>query len=89
VRIDPGTRELSGQGTWLAAAGRPWRVTLGERFEVQRFIVDGAPGPAATAPVEGLRAWRLPAAPANVASRSPGAAGSNALDATLDHRARC
>ena len=87
VRIDPGTRELSGQGTWLAAAGRPWRVTLGERFEVQRFIVDGAPGPAATAPVEGLRAWRLPAAPRERRIEIAWRGRLDALDATLDHRA--
>ena len=63
LRIEPGTRELTGRGTWQVAAGRPWRVTLGDRFDAHRFLVDGEPGPAASAPAKGLRAWQLPAAP--------------------------
>jgi hypothetical protein len=81
------TRELTGRGTWVVAAGRPWRVTLGERFDVQRFLVDGRPGPAATAPAEGLRAWRLPAAPRERRIEISWRGRLEALDATLDHRA--
>ena len=33
-------------------------MTLDERFDVQRFLVDGDPGPAATAPSEGLPVWQ-------------------------------
>jgi aminopeptidase N len=87
VRFDPATRELTGRGTWLVAAGRPWRVTLGERFEVQRFLVDGGPGPAASAPAEGLRAWRLPAAPRQRRVEITWRGRLEALDTSLDHRA--
>ncbi len=86
VRIDPGTRDLTGSGTWVVAAGRSWRVTLGERFAVQRFLVDGKPGPAATAAAEGLRAWRLPAAPRERRIEIDWHGRLEALDATLDHR---
>jgi aminopeptidase N len=87
VRIDPGTREFTGRGTWLVALGRPWRVTLDERFEVHRFVVDGDPGPAAAALVEGLQGWRLPAAPRERRIEIAWRGRLDALDATLDHRA--
>jgi hypothetical protein len=87
VRIDPVTRELAGRGTWMVAADRPWRVTLDERFDVQRFLVDGRPGPAATASAEGLRAWRLPGAPRERRIEIDWRGRLEALDATLDHRA--
>ena len=87
VRIDPGTRELAGRGTWVVAAGRPWRVTLDERFDVQRFLVDGTPGPVAPTPVDGLRAWRLAAATRARRIEIEWRGRLEALDATLDHRA--
>jgi hypothetical protein len=87
VRIEPGTRELIGRGTWQVAAGRPWRVTLGDRFDVQRFLVDGDPGPAATAPAKGLQAWQLPAAPRQRRIEIAWRGSLEALDAALDHRA--
>jgi len=87
VRIDPDTRELTGRGTWVVAAGRPWRVTLDERFDVPRFLVDGKPGPAAPIPVDGLRAWRLPAATRARRIEIEWRGQLEALDATLDHRA--
>jgi hypothetical protein len=87
ARIEPGTREFIGRGTWQVAAGRPWRVTLGDRFEVQRFLVDGEPGPAATAPVKGLRAWQLPASPRQRRIEIAWRGSLEALDAALDHRA--
>jgi hypothetical protein len=87
VRIEPGTRELIGRGTWQVAAGRPWRVTLGERFDVQRFLVDGKPGPSAPAQAEGLRAWQLPAAPRPRRIEITWGGQLEALDASLDHRA--
>ena len=87
VRIDPATRELTGRGTWMVTSGRPWRVTLDERFDVHRFLVDGDPGPTATAPAEGLQAWRLPAAPRERRIEIAWRGRLEALDATLDHRA--
>ena len=87
VQIDPSTRELTGHGTWVVSAGRPWRVSLDERFDVQQFLVDGDPGPTATAPAEGLRAWRLPAAGRERHIEIAWRGRLEALDATLDHRA--
>ncbi len=87
VRIEPGTREIAGRGTWRVPAGRPWHVTLNQRFDAGRFVVDGKPGPAAPTQAEGLRAWRLPAAPRERRVEIEWHGRLEALDATLDHRA--
>jgi len=87
VRIEPGTRELTGRGTWQVAAGRPWKVTLNQRFDAGRFVVDGEPGPAAPTQAEGLRTWRLPAAPRERRVEFEWRGSLEALDVGLDHRA--
>jgi len=87
VRLDPETRALAGRGTWLVAAGRPWTMTLAERFAVRRLTIDGRDSNAESRSGGGLREWRFPATPQARRIEVHWTGRLEPLDTTLDHRA--
>jgi hypothetical protein len=87
LRLDPQTRTLEGRGTWIVAAGRPWTMTLAERFTVRRLAVDGRASGVTSLPGDGLRTWRFPATPRARRIDVHWKGRLEPVDATLDHRA--
>jgi hypothetical protein len=58
VRIDPGTRELTGTGVWTVPPGESLVIALADRFDVRSLTVDGRPH-AAEPQRDGQRQWSL------------------------------
>ena len=85
VRIDPATRELSGMSTITFEPGRPVKLILARRFEVEQITVDGKPAAAPRA-TDSLLVWSFGASRTarRIDVRWHGLL--EPLDTTLDHR---
>ena len=86
IRIDPGTRELTGTGAWTVPPGESLAIVLDDRFDVPHLEVDGQTLPAGPNR-DGRRHWRL--APSEREVRRVEIEWRGLLDpleAGLDHR---
>ncbi|RPI12026.1 MAG: M1 family peptidase [Lysobacterales bacterium] len=86
VRLDPTTRELAGQGTWLLPPGRAWQIVLDERHGVQRFTIDGRTAEVPARSGHGLRNWSLDAAPRERRIEVHWRGRLEPIDGRIDHR---
>lgn len=86
VRLDPTTRELAGQGTWLLPPGPAWRIVLDERYAVQRYTIGGRSAEVPVRVGRGLREWSLPAAGTERRVEIHWRGRLEPIDARIDHR---
>ena len=85
VRIEPAARELNGTATIVVQPGKSVELALAQRFEVERFTVDGEIA-AAPRVAHGLSTWRLGAVNNSRRIEMRWRGRLAVLDATLDHR---
>ena len=85
VRIDPGTRALSGEDRIVVAPGPARVLTLADRFTVDSLSIDGKPAPSPSRE-QGLLVWKLPASERQRVIEAKWSGTLAPLDASLDHR---
>jgi hypothetical protein len=85
VRIDPGTRAISGEDRVAIAAGPSRSLTLADRFKVDSLTIDGKPAPAPSRE-QGLLVWKLPGSERKRVIEAKWSGTLAPLDAMLDHR---